>query len=106
MLYIKEVEEAKKQAEKDLADELSLKSFAKKGVPGKSQNPKKDQKAKSPAHDAETASGSDSRVKEQLSHSNRQLQAMANSPGPGSSPTFRQAAKPRQQREGQQQRQR
>ncbi len=49
-----------------------MKSFARKGAAAKQQN-SKDQKAQ----DA-SASGSDSRVKEQLSHSNRQLQAMAN----------------------------
>ena len=71
---MKELEESKRQAEKALAEELSLKSFARKGAPAK------EQKSKNPkAQDAQSsASGADSRVKEQLSHSNRQLQAMAN----------------------------
>ena len=73
MIYMKELEESKRQAEKALAEELSLKSFARKGAPAK------EQKTKNPkAQDAQSsASGADSRVKEQLSHSNRQLQAMA-----------------------------
>ena len=42
MLYMKEVEEARRAAEKALQDELSLKTFAKKGAAGKGQDPKKD----------------------------------------------------------------
>ena len=79
MLYIKEVEESRRAAEKALQDELSLKTSAKKRAAGKGQDPKRDSKKKAnkPAKDAESASDSDSRFKERLSHSNRQLQAMA-----------------------------
>ena len=75
MIYMRELEESKKQAEKALAEELSLKSFARKGAPAKQQQNSKS----SNAHDTESSvSGADTRVKEQLSHGNRQLQAMAN----------------------------
>ena len=65
-------ENSNKEAGKALAEELSFTSFARKGAPAK-------QKQNSKAQDTESgASGADTRVKEQLSHSNRQLQAMAN----------------------------
>ena len=40
MIYMKELEESKRQAEKALAEELSLKSFARKGAPAKEQKTK------------------------------------------------------------------
>ena len=101
MLYMKEVEEAKRAAEKALQDELSLKTFAKKGAAGKGQNPKKDQKnkAKSPANDAESASSSDSRFKEQLSHGSNGITSQSFRSGT----SFRETAKHSQQRKRQEQ---
>ena len=73
MIYQKDVEESKRQAEKALTEELTLKPSARKGAPAKEQKGKK-----ATTHDAESnASGEGSRTKEQLAHSNRQLQAMA-----------------------------
>ena len=80
VLYEKEVAESRKAAEKALHEQLSLHPSTKRGTPGKQQEPKKEPKkpAKPKATDAEASQGSeDPKIKEALSHSNRQLQAMA-----------------------------
>ena len=80
MLYDKEVQESRRASEKALHEQLTLQAPSKKGAPGKTSEPKPEPKknAKKPAKDAESASqGSDPRLKEALSHSSRQLQAMA-----------------------------
>ena len=80
VLYEKEVAESRKAAGKALHEQLSLHASTKRGTPGKQQEPKKEPKksAKPKATDAEASRGSeDPKLKEALSHSNRQLQAMA-----------------------------